>query len=95
MSIREGCCGANTQRCCKVVRLYGQVKNDCGCPLPRVLLKLVQVIGSDECVSCQGIAHTTSDCEGFYQFDLYYYEGNECYKVIVNEICGGLERIIE
>ena len=78
-----------------VVRLWGQVKDCNENPIPNALLKLIKVICTHYGEEYQGIAHTTSDCCGFYQFDLCYKDGDEVYKVLVNKAYLGTEQVIE
>ena len=78
-----------------VVRLWGQVKDCQENPIPNALLKLIKVHCNHHGEEYQGIAHATSDCNGFYQFDLCYREGNEVYKVLVNKSYLGIEQVIE
>lgn len=77
------------------VRLWGQVTNCNGDPVPNVLLKLVKVVKdcSGRCLY-QGIAHTVSDCYGFYQFDLCADDPNAVYRVLANKSAVGMERIV-
>lgn len=84
----------NMNNNCNVVRLWGQVKDCNGCPIPNALLKLIKV--EEYCGKCQykGVAHTVSDCEGFYQFDLCYCDGNECYKILVSRTNSGGEELV-
>jgi hypothetical protein len=66
-------------------RLWGQIKTGDGQPVADALIKLIKVVqGKCEC-EYQGIAHTVSDCKGFYQFDLCPEETGACYKVIVGK----------
>ncbi len=78
------------------VRLWGQVVNCTGEPVANALLKLVKVVYdcAGKCVY-QGIAHTVSDCNGFYQFDLCVDDPCAKYKVLVNKSAVGTERIID
>lgn len=78
------------------IRLWGQVLTCNHEPVANALLKLVKVI-----VDCngrcdyQGIAHSISDAEGFYQFDLCADDPNAIYKVLVHQVITGPERIIQ
>lgn len=77
-------------------RVWGQVRNCDGKPIANALLKLVKVVhDADGTCFYQGIAHTVSDCEGFYQFDVCI---DECcsseYKILVGKSSVGQERII-
>ncbi len=80
----------------KSVRLWGQVVNCAGEPVANALLKLVKVVydSAGNCVY-QGIAHSVSDCQGFYQFDLCAEDPCAKYKVLVNKSAVGTERIIQ
>ncbi|MGL4655764.1 MAG: carboxypeptidase-like regulatory domain-containing protein [Sarcina sp.] len=74
------------------VRVWGQVKDCSGMPVANVLVKLVKVMhycGRQEYV---GVAHTVSDCNGFYQFDLTNCEEAD-YKVLVSKSAVGNERV--
>lgn len=85
---------ATKERECHVVRLWGQVKDCNGVPVSNALIKLIKVTNSCCGVTYQGVAHTISDCEGFYQFDLCYCSGNETYKVLVGKTYTGPEEVI-
>lgn len=80
---------------CHIVRLWGQIKDCHQNPVPNALLKLVKVTCTTNGKDYQGIAHTVSDCEGFYQFDLCYCDGTECYKILVSKAYTGPEQIID
>ncbi len=78
------------------VRLWGQILNCDGEAVSNALLKLVKIVidCNGKCLY-QGIAHTVSDCNGFYQFDLCADDPCAKYKVLVNKSATGTERIIE
>ncbi len=77
-------------------RLWGQIVNCYGESVSNALLKLVKVVTdcNGRC-TYQGIAHSVSDCDGFYQFDLCVDEKDAKYKILVNKSATGMERIIE
>lgn len=75
-------------------RLWGQIINCSGCPVPNTLIKLVKIITCGCRKEYLGIAHTVTDCEGFYQFDICSDE-EACYKIIVNKAVTGDETVIE
>lgn len=75
------------------IRLWGQILNCKKLPVKDALVKLVKVIYSSNGNKYQGISHTLSDCEGFYQFDLCSKDRNTCYKIIVNKSNTGLEKL--
>ncbi|MEF9958950.1 MAG: hypothetical protein RR448_00575 [Niameybacter sp.] len=76
------------------IRLWGQILNMNQQPISNALVKLVKIIGSESCPEYLGIAHTTSDCEGFYQFDICSNE-NAWYKILVGKSNTGREIIID
>lgn len=78
------------------VRLWGRIINCNGDSIPSALLKLVKVV-TDCCgkVDYHGVAHTVSDCNGFYQFDLCTCPEDTCFKIIVSKASYGPERIIK
>lgn len=76
------------------IRLWGQVISCDGHPVSNALLKLIRVIpGSCGC-EYQGVAHTVSDCNGFYQFDLDADDNCANYKVLVGKSSTGCERVV-
>lgn len=52
------------------VRLWSQVINCNGNPIENALVKLLNIECSCGNISYIGIAHTITDCDAFYQFDL-------------------------
>ncbi len=79
------------ERC---VRLWGQVKDCEGKPVKDALVKLLKPIWKYGRIEFIGIAHTMTDCLGFYQFDLCTEEENTKFRVIVGKATKGNERII-
>lgn len=76
-------------------RIWGQVVNCYGEPISNVLVKLLKVENKCGYQKYVGVAHTVSDCEGFYQFDVCKNEYHECYKIIVNKVITGEEITID
>lgn len=77
------------------VRLWGRIVN-CNCePVPNALVKLVKVICINGQTEYIGVAHSMTDCEGFYQFELCTCPEDTCFKIIVSKAAYGPERIIE
>lgn len=78
------------------IRLWGQILNCNGEPVPNALIKLIRIENKDKNgLVYQGIAHTVSDCQGFYQFDI---DGNcpkEHFKILVGKSATGTERVIK
>lgn len=75
------------------VRLWGQIVNCEGIPVPNAMIKLVKIIEDEYGKSYKGIAHTLSDCEGFYQFNICSDE-NGWYKILVGKSNTGKEIIV-
>jgi len=77
----------------KTVRLWGQVKDCNGIPVRCALVKLVREITLGKYSRYIGIAHTITDCLGFYQFEIGIPEGDEKpkYRVIAGKAATGKE----
>lgn len=75
-------------------RLWGQIVNCEGRPVPNTLIKLVKVLRKSCETEYIGMAHTVTDCEGFYQFDICAKEESD-YKIIVNKAVIGDEMVIQ
>lgn len=78
----------------RCVRVWGQVITCEGKPVEEALVKLVKVICKDGKTRLKGIAHTVTDCKGFYQFDICEKEEKALYKIIVSKPAKGKEREI-
>lgn len=84
------------------VRLWGRVVNCQGKPVPNALIKLLKVecAGGHGCGqgydNYKGIAHTVTDCDGFYQFEICCCDNqaDNCYRILVSKAAYGQERII-
>lgn len=76
------------------IRLWGQVKNCNGQPVANALIKLVKVIKTCTGFKYEGVSHTISDCNGFYQFDICDNLSCDHYKVLVGKSVYGSERVI-
>ena len=76
----------------KCVRIWGQVKDCKDRPVEGALVKLVREIERCEKKILLGVAHTVTDCEGFYQFDICSDKKRAIYKVIVGKAAMGKER---
>lgn len=78
------------------VRLWGRIVNCDGEPIANALIKLLKVKCEGNRVHYTGIAHTVSDCEGFYQFELCSCDDHDdaCYRILVSKAAYGPERII-
>lgn len=75
-------------------RVWGQVKNCRGEGVANSIAKLVKVVcnqyGQEEFI---GIAHTITDCQGFYQFDICG-DDLSCYKILISKPTVGIEAVI-
>lgn len=78
----------------KAVRLWGRVINCDGEPVEKALIKLLKVEYDCNHEYYIGIAHTISDCNGFYQFELCNYDDKSRYKILVNKATYGPDRIL-
>lgn len=76
------------------IRIWGQILDQSKCPVPNAQVKLVKIINSSCHDKFQGIAHTTTDTEGFYQFEIYCNEA-AWYKILVGKASTGKEIIID
>lgn len=76
------------------IRLWGIIKDCDGNIVEHALVKLIEITESNCQRIYKGIAHTVSDCQGFYQFDLC--SQNPCvkYKVVVGFANTGSEKEI-
>ena len=70
----------------KSVRIWGQVMTCDHKPVEDALVELVRVVSKCECGKkvYEGIAHTYSDCKGFYQFDVCDFK-DDMFKIIVGK----------
>lgn len=80
------------------VRLWGRIVNCQGRPVPNALIKLLKVecYGRHKDRNYKGIAHTVTDCDGFYQFEICPGDKREdnWYRILVSKVVYGQERII-
>jgi hypothetical protein len=84
----------------RCVRVWGEVRNCKGEPVEDALVKLAKVTCKEGKEKLEGVAHTVTDCKGFYQFDICQKE-EECekeekqiYRIIVGKAAIGKERKI-
>lgn len=76
------------------VRIWGQIRDCDGYPIENALIKLVKITHYCGKVGVQGIAHTMTDCTGFYQFDINCCEVGAKYRVLVHKAAVGRERVV-
>ncbi len=79
----------------KTIRLWGQVKDCSGKPIKCALVKLIKKVYTCGKAEYHGIAHTVTDCMGFYQFDICPPKAKEQFKIIVSKPATGKERSID
>ncbi len=73
------------------LRLWGQIINCENKPVANALVKLVKVVEAEHGTKLHGVAHTISDCNGFYQFEICPQDKNCKFKVIVSKANTGPE----
>lgn len=78
----------------KAVRVWGKVVTCNNEPVPNALVKLLKIIDNCSCQDYEGVAHTVSDCNGFYQFDICSDE-NAWYKILVGKSTIGKEVVLD
>lgn len=78
----------------KGVRIWGRVKDCDGNSVAYALVKLVRVVNNCGGIDVEGIAHTITDCNGFYQFEVSQCEVGTKYKILVHKAASGNERIV-
>lgn len=78
----------------KAIRIWGQVRDCNGVPIVNALIKLIKITRRYGKVRVLGIAHTTTDCAGFYQFNVPYCPVGSKYKVLVGKAVTKSERQI-
>jgi hypothetical protein len=76
------------------VRVWGQVKDCNDNPIGNALVKLVKPVLINGCIEYTGIAHTLTDCAGFYQFDIETPKTNSRYKILVGKATEGNDKTI-
>lgn len=76
------------------VRIWGRVKDCDGNSVGYALVKLARVINTCGVIDVEGVAHTVTDCNGFYQFDVPNCEVGTKYRIFVHKAATGCERRI-
>ncbi|MBN1040404.1 hypothetical protein DVW12_17145 [Clostridium botulinum] len=76
------------------VRIWGRVKDCEGRPVGYALVKLVRLVNNFGNIDVEGVAHTMTDCNGFYQFEVSPCEVGAKYRVLVHKAASGCERKI-
>jgi hypothetical protein len=77
------------------IRVWGQVKDCEGRPVPEAQVKLLKSYYYHGNIEFEGVAHTTTDCLGFYQFDVCLEDEHTKFRIIVGKAStGGKERVI-
>ncbi len=76
------------------VRIWGRVLDCNGRPVEGALIKLIKSVCCCGCFDYEGLAHTVSDCDGFYQFEVDPCDKSNAYKMVVGMAATGKERAI-
>ncbi|AOR24010.1 hypothetical protein [Clostridium taeniosporum] len=74
----------------KTVRIWGQIMDCNGNKIPCAYVKLLKVTPN----GLIGVAHTLTDFEGFYQFDICACKNGNKYTVVVGKAATGCERVV-
>lgn len=73
------------------IRVWGQITDCTGKPVQYAYLKLIKLVGN----GYVGVAHTVSDCLGFYQFDICPCPDGTKYRILVSKASeDGSEKVI-
>lgn len=78
----------------KTVRIWGQVVDLYGEPIREALVKLIKFKCSDGKAKLISIAHTVTDCKGFYQFEVCGKKKKNSYLIVAGKASVGNERVI-
>jgi hypothetical protein len=78
----------------QAVRLWGRIVNCEGKPVANALIKLIKIECDCKYEHYVGVAHTISDCEGFYQFELCNYDDRSSYKLLVSKATYGSKKVV-
>lgn len=77
------------------VRIWGQVTDCYGKPVREALVKLLKPYYCKGYIDYVGVAHTVTDCLGFYQFDVCYSDDDKSkYRVLVGKPATGNDRVV-
>ena len=90
--IRADIIVAKSKECC--VRVWGQIKDCDGKPVKDALVKLLRAYYYHGKVEFEGIAHSTTDCLGFYQFDVCPSDEHVKFRILVSKANASKERVI-
>lgn len=79
------------------IRIWGQITDCEGNPVPCALTKLIREVINCGKITYVGVAHSVTDCLGFYQFDVCAPCKNEVkkYRVLVGKQSIGDEFVLE
>lgn len=97
VQFRKNDCEIRADVCVKkvnAIRLWGRVKTCENEPVEAALVKLLKMVCDKHGYRLEGVAHTITDCKGFYQFDICERDDHADYRVIVGKAATGNERII-
>lgn len=77
------------------IRVWGRVKAYENEPVEGALVKLTKMVCDESGFWLIGVAHTITDCKGFYQFEIREKDDLADYRVIVGKAAAGKERVIK
>ena len=81
----------------KTIRIWGQIRDCKGKPVKCALIKLVKEVKKHCKTEYEGVAHTITDCLGFYQFDICAPKDHKSikFRIIVSKQAIGKEIVIK
>lgn len=74
----------------ETVRVWGQIRDCEGKPVSYAYLKLIRSTRN----GMEGIAHTVTDCNGYYQFDICKCTDGTNFSILVGKAARGRERVV-
>lgn len=77
------------------IRIWGQILDCDGNPIADAQVKLLQRKGRCQDSYYEGIAHTVTDCLGYYQFDLCPEDRGKEFRIIVGKSVKSNDRVIQ
>ncbi|MGL4740668.1 MAG: hypothetical protein ACRC41_07665 [Sarcina sp.] len=72
------------------VRVWGQIRDCDGNPVPYAYLKLIK----ETTQGMFGVAHTITDCYGYYQFDICRCTDGSRFTILVGKAARGREKVV-
>lgn len=82
----------NKKKCC--IRVWGQIKDCDGNPVQDALVKLLESYCCHGKIEYKGVAHTVTDCLGYYQFEVCLDDAFDRFRIIASKANTGKERVL-